>query len=137
MDVDGGNLDEMWSARCSVSSSAGSLRDAGDELDGQSMAAEEDKMFVAVAEDISRWGQKVHCTSMKPEEISEYLKLVREKAEKNLDEYALIAKSTRKDLEIDWEKVIIDMHDVAKGLEELIALRGSTKLVMGAAADQY
>mgnify|MGYP003702230761 CR=1 FL=1 len=37
---------------------------------------------------------------MKPEEISEYLMLAKEEAEKNLDEYALIAKSTGKDMKV-------------------------------------
>ncbi|XP_006647652.2 U-box domain-containing protein 33-like [Oryza brachyantha] len=166
MDGDGGVHDGIWSARCSVSSSSGSLLDAADDWDEQSLAADEDKVFVAVEADVEHgrstflWAlqnlaargskivvahvhssaqeiSKIHCTSMKPEEISEYLKLAREEAEKNLDEYALIAKSTGKDMEIACEKVIIVMDDIAKGLEELITLHGITRLVMGAAADQY
>ncbi|EEE57531.1 hypothetical protein OsJ_07848 [Oryza sativa Japonica Group] len=166
MDSDGEEYDAMWSARCSVSSSAGSLQDAGDQWDEQSLAAGEDKVFVAVDEDVEHgkstflWAlqnlstdganivvahvhspaqtlSKVHCTRMKPEEISEYLMLAKEEAEKNLDEYALIAKSTGKDMKTDCQKVLIDMDDVAKGLEELITLHGITRLVMGAAADQH
>jgi hypothetical protein len=52
MDSDGEEYDAMWSARCSVSSSAGSLQDAGDQWDEQSLAAGEDKVFVAVDEDV-------------------------------------------------------------------------------------
>uniref|UniRef100_A0A0E0K3B8 RING-type E3 ubiquitin transferase n=1 Tax=Oryza punctata TaxID=4537 RepID=A0A0E0K3B8_ORYPU len=166
MDSDGEEYDAMWSARCSVSSSTGSLRDAGDQWDEQSLAVGEDKVFVAVDEDIEHgkstflWAvqnlatdgskivvahvhspaqalSKIHCTRMKPEEISDYLMLEREEAEKKLDEYALVAKNTGKDMEIDCKKVIIDMDDVAKGLEELITLHGITRLVMGAAADQH
>jgi len=38
--------------------------------------------------------------SIKPEEIMEYRKLKRAKAEKNLDAYVLIAKCTREDIEV-------------------------------------
>uniref|UniRef100_A0A0D9VJ83 RING-type E3 ubiquitin transferase n=1 Tax=Leersia perrieri TaxID=77586 RepID=A0A0D9VJ83_9ORYZ len=159
-------MEAMWSARCSVSSPTSSLLDAGDELEEKRTTADEEKVFVAVKDDVEHgrstflWAlqnlatdgskivvvhvhtpaqaiNKIHCTSMKPEEISDYLRLVREKAARNLDEYALIAKSTGKDLEIDCDKIIIDMDDVAKGLEELITLHGITKLVMGAAEDQH
>jgi hypothetical protein len=46
----------MWSARCSpATSSAGSLEDAGDELDEQQSppADAEDKVFVALPEEVS------------------------------------------------------------------------------------
>ncbi|CAN6245471.1 unnamed protein product [Urochloa humidicola] len=77
-------------------------------------------------------------TSMKPEEIKEYRKMKRgAKAEKNLDAYVLVAKYTREDIEVACEKVIIEMDNVAKGLEELIALHNIRELVMGAAADQH
>lgn len=39
--------------------------------------------------------------------------------------------------QVSCEKIIIEKDDVAKGLEELIALHGITKLVMGAAADKH
>jgi hypothetical protein len=38
--------------------------------------------------------------SINPEEIKEYRKLMRAKAEKNLDAYVLIAKCTREDIEV-------------------------------------
>ncbi|KAG8071755.1 hypothetical protein GUJ93_ZPchr0006g44549 [Zizania palustris] len=166
MDRDEGENEAMWSARWSVSSSAGSLPEAGEEWDEQSLASDEGNVFVAVAEDVKHgektflWAlqnlatdgcktviahvhspaqaiQKIHCNRMKPEKINEYLMSEREKAAKNLDKYALIAKRAIRDLEIDFEKVIIDMDDVAQGLEKLITLHGITKLVMGAAADQH
>ena len=39
--------------------------------------------------------------------------------------------------QIDCHTVIIEMDDVAEGLNQLIALHGITRLVMGAAADQH
>jgi hypothetical protein len=39
--------------------------------------------------------------------------------------------------QVSCDKMIIDKNDVAKGLEEFIALQGITKLVMGAAADKH
>ncbi|XP_072150537.1 U-box domain-containing protein 33-like isoform X2 [Setaria viridis] len=151
----------LWSARGSpATSSAGSLADEPDD-------DAEDKVFVAVPEDVGdgrstllwalhnlvRDGSEVvivhvHSparaiarmrdhTSMKPEEIKEYRKLKRAKAEKNLNAYVQIAKRTREDIEVGCEKVIIEMDNVAQGLEELIILHNITELVMGAAADQH
>lgn len=78
---------------------------------------------------------KADHASMRPEEVHRYRNLVRERAEKNMDEYVLTAKRARRGLKID--KVMIEMDDVADGLVKLIALYGITKLVMGAAADQH
>ncbi|KAF8765440.1 hypothetical protein HU200_008585 [Digitaria exilis] len=155
----------MWSARASLATS--SPDSMADEQISQLADAAEDKVFVAVAEEVSDgrsavlWalhnlvgdGSKVviahvHSparaiakmrdhSSMRPEEIKEYRKLMRAKAEKSLDEYVLIAKCTREDLEVSCEKVIIEMDNIAEGLEELIALHNITELVMGAAADQH
>nr|CAB3447465.1 unnamed protein product [Digitaria exilis] len=157
--------EQMWSARASLATS--SPDSMADEQISQLADAAEDKVFVAVAEEVSDgrsavlWalhnlvgdGSKVviahvHSparaiakmrdhSSMRPEEIKEYRKLMRAKAEKSLDEYVLIAKCTREDLEVSCEKVIIEMDNIAEGLEELIALHNITELVMGAAADQH
>ena len=39
---------------------------------------------------------------MRPEEVNSYRKLNREKAEKNIDEYAMKAKRGREDLEVQF-----------------------------------
>lgn len=39
--------------------------------------------------------------------------------------------------QVNCEKVIVEMDDVAQGLEELIALHNITELVIGAAADRH
>nr|CAB3450618.1 unnamed protein product [Digitaria exilis] len=157
--------EQLWSARASLATSSASSM--ADEQISQLADAVEDKVFVAVAEEVSDgrsavlWamhnlvgdGSKVviahvHSaaraiakmrghSSMRPEEIKEYRKLMRAKAEKSLDEYVLIAKCAREDLEVSCEKVIIEIDNVAQGLEELIVLHNITELVMGAAADQH
>ncbi|CAM0944663.1 unnamed protein product [Alopecurus aequalis] len=134
----------------------------GDELFEQSSAAEKDDVFVAVTEDISNamstllWAMenlakdgsrvvivRVHSPTPAIHKLevearrSKYRNLMRERADKNMDEYALTAKRQRKDLKIHCDTVTIEMEDVAEGLAKLIALHGITKLVMGAAADQH
>jgi hypothetical protein len=39
--------------------------------------------------------------------------------------------------QVSCEKLIIEEDDIAKGLTDLVALHGVTKLVMGAAADKH
>jgi K+-sensing histidine kinase KdpD len=72
---------------------------------------------------------------MKPEEIKEYRKQKRAKAEKILDTYVQMAKAVT--FQVVCAKVIIKTDDVAEGLEELISLNNVTEFVMGAAADRH
>jgi hypothetical protein len=74
-------------------------------------------------------------TNMKPEEIKEYRKQKRAKAEKILDTYVQMAKAVT--FQVVCAKVIIKTDDVAEGLEELISLNNVTEFVMGAAADRH
>ncbi|KAF0896415.1 hypothetical protein E2562_024290 [Oryza meyeriana var. granulata] len=50
---------------------------------------------------------------------------------------AKIHYTTMNPKQVSCEKLIIEEEDIAKGLEDLIALHGITKLVMGAAADNH
>jgi len=118
----------LWSARGSpATSSAGSLADELDEQRSPTTCGGGTVVFVAVPEEVGdgrstllwalhnlvRDGSKVVIAhvhspgaqlkdqySIKPEEIMEYRKLKRAKAEKNLDAYVLIAKCTREDIEV-------------------------------------
>jgi hypothetical protein len=46
---------------------------------------------------------------MKPEEIKKYIKLKREKADKNLDAFVQIAKCTREDLQVHFPASLLDI----------------------------
>uniref|UniRef100_A0A0D9XT58 RING-type E3 ubiquitin transferase n=1 Tax=Leersia perrieri TaxID=77586 RepID=A0A0D9XT58_9ORYZ len=85
------------------------------------------------AQMIPALGAKLHYTKMNPQQVSDYWKRERVKAEEKLDKYLLICRK----LKVSCEKLIIEKDDIAKGLEDLIALHGVTKLVMAAAADKH
>uniref|UniRef100_A0A0D9VJ79 RING-type E3 ubiquitin transferase n=1 Tax=Leersia perrieri TaxID=77586 RepID=A0A0D9VJ79_9ORYZ len=85
------------------------------------------------AQMIPMMGAKVHYTKMNPKQVDDYRNKEREKVEEKLDEYLLMCRK----LKVSCEKLIIEKEDIAKGLEDLIALNGVTKLVMGAAADKH
>ncbi|KAI4981002.1 hypothetical protein ZWY2020_021487 [Hordeum vulgare] len=85
------------------------------------------------AQMIPMMGAKMHYTRLDPEQVKDYRKQELEKASERLDEYVVLCTI----LKVSCEKIIIEKDDVAKGLEELIALHGITKLVMGAAADKH
>ncbi|WOK94871.1 hypothetical protein Cni_G03576 [Canna indica] len=71
---------------------------------------------------------------LQEQEVNAYRKIERGKMHKCLDEYVNLCShiKIRK-----VEKLVIEKDDVSKGLVELIALHGITKLVMGAAADRH
>ncbi|XP_062222517.1 U-box domain-containing protein 33-like [Phragmites australis] len=85
------------------------------------------------AQMIPMMGAKVHYSTVNPQRVNDHRKKVRAEAEEKLDEYVVMCRR----LKVSYEKLIIDKDDIAKGLEELIALHGITKLVMGAAADKH
>ncbi|WVZ74298.1 hypothetical protein U9M48_022499 [Paspalum notatum var. saurae] len=85
------------------------------------------------AQMIPMMGAKVHYTTVTPQRVNDHRKKVRAEAEEKLDEYLKMCRRQK----VSCEKVVIDNENVAKGLEELIALHGITKLVMGAAADKH
>ncbi|KAF8765442.1 hypothetical protein HU200_008587 [Digitaria exilis] len=85
------------------------------------------------AQMIPMMGAKVHYTTVNPQRVNDHRKKVRAEAEDKLDEYVKMCMRKK----VSCEKLIIDNEDVAKGLEELIALHGITTLVMGAAADKH
>jgi hypothetical protein len=75
----------------------------------------------------------IHHKVLDPREVNYYRKKEREKAEEKLDQYLLICR----ELKVSCEKLIIEEEDIAKGLEDLIAIHGITKLVMGTAACRH
>ncbi|XP_066319052.1 U-box domain-containing protein 33-like [Miscanthus floridulus] len=85
------------------------------------------------AQMIPMMGGKVHYTMVNAKQVNDHRKKVRAEAEEKLNEYVKICIGQK----VSCEKVIIDNEDVTKGLEELIALHGITRLVMGAAADKH
>ncbi|TVU28820.1 hypothetical protein EJB05_20355 [Eragrostis curvula] len=159
MDGAGGAALNRWdtSSQYSFRTSVTSAADIdGSEVEEASPRPVEDRVFVAVPEDVRHgkstllWalenlakdgarvviahvhcpaqmipmmGAKVHYTTVNQQRVSDYRKTVRAEADAKLD--------------VSCEKILIDKDDVAKGLEELIALHGVTKFVMGAAADKH
>ncbi|KAJ1280322.1 hypothetical protein BS78_04G223200 [Paspalum vaginatum] len=85
------------------------------------------------AQMIPMMGAKVHYTTVNPKRVNDHRKKVRAEAEEKLDEYVKMCRRQK----VSCEKLVIDNENVAKGLEDLIALHGITKLVMGAAADKH
>ncbi|CAL5015475.1 unnamed protein product [Urochloa decumbens] len=77
-------------------------------------------------------GANVHYSTMRPQELHAYRQHEREKMEKRLNEYVLICRR----LKVNCDKEDIQNDDIAKGIIELIALHGITKLVVGAASDK-
>ncbi|THU58421.1 hypothetical protein C4D60_Mb03t14080 [Musa balbisiana] len=71
---------------------------------------------------------------LEEQEVTAYRNIEREKMHKCVDEYLNMCASVKVQ---KAEKLVIERDDVGKGLVELIALHGITKLVMGAAADRY
>ncbi|CAN6279473.1 unnamed protein product [Urochloa humidicola] len=80
-------------------------------------------------------GVQVHHTMMNPQVVDAYRKKERVRVEQKLDEYGLICRRHMGQKFRCW-KITIVKDEVAKGLEELIALHGITKLVVGAAPDE-
>ncbi|CAL5025998.1 unnamed protein product [Urochloa decumbens] len=76
-------------------------------------------------------GANVHYSTMRPQELHAYRQHEREKM-KRLNEYVLICRR----LKVNCDKEDIQNDDIAKGIIELIALHGITKLVVGAASDK-
>ncbi|XP_072988878.1 U-box domain-containing protein 33-like isoform X1 [Typha latifolia] len=85
------------------------------------------------AQMIPMMGTKFRASQLIPQQVNAYRQGEREKMEKNLDEYLVVCSK----LKVRTEKLVIEMDDIIKGLEELISLHGITKLVMGAAADKH
>ncbi|CAM0148463.1 unnamed protein product [Urochloa decumbens] len=77
-------------------------------------------------------GAIVHYSTMRPQELRAYRQHEREKMEKKLNEYVLICGRLKVNCTIE----AIQNDDIAKGIIELIALHGITKLVVGAASDK-
>nr|CAB3485400.1 unnamed protein product [Digitaria exilis] len=77
-------------------------------------------------------GANVHYSTMRPQELRAYREHEREKMEKKLNEYVLICRRFK----VNCDKAAIQNDDIAKGVIELIASHGITKLVMGAASDK-
>ncbi|URD93090.1 U-box domain-containing protein [Musa troglodytarum] len=70
---------------------------------------------------------------LEEQEVAAYRNIEREKMHKCVDEYLNMCASVKVQ---KAEKLVIERDDVGKGLVELIALHGITKLVMGAAPDR-
>ncbi|CAL9776205.1 unnamed protein product, partial [Musa acuminata subsp. burmannicoides] len=71
-------------------------------------------------------------SSLSAVQVSAYRQMERDKMNKRLDEYLAVCLR----LKVRAEKLVIENDDVTRGLVELIAQFGITKLVMGAAADK-
>ncbi|CAN6249708.1 unnamed protein product [Urochloa humidicola] len=84
------------------------------------------------AQMIPMMGANVHYSRMRPQELRAYRQHEIEKMEKKLNEYVLICRR----LKVNCDKEAIQNDDIAKGIIELIALHGITKLVVGAASDK-
>ncbi|XP_064955312.1 U-box domain-containing protein 33-like [Musa acuminata AAA Group] len=100
--------------------------------------AEERKITVV---HVHRTAQKVPtalgwfpANQLEEQEVAAYRNIEREKMHKCVDEYLNMCASVKVQ---KAEKLVIERDDVGKGLVELIALHGITKLVMGAAEDRY
>ncbi|RZR88153.1 hypothetical protein BHM03_00015701 [Ensete ventricosum] len=81
---------------------------------------------------------------LEEQEVTAYRNIERKKMHKCVDEYLNMCASVKVMFAAPQlssvqkaEKLVIERDDVGKGLVELIALHGITKLVMGAAADRY
>ncbi|XP_008778858.2 U-box domain-containing protein 33-like isoform X1 [Phoenix dactylifera] len=85
------------------------------------------------AQKIPMMGAWFPVNQLKEREVEAYWQLEREKMNKSLDEYLDICACFK----VQAEKLVFETDDVSKGLVELIAQHGITKLVMGAAADKH
>lgn len=82
---------------------------------------------------IPMMGSKFPAHKVKQQVVKEYRQHEREKMHKCLDDYMTVCS----ELKVRAEKLVIEADDPAKGLIELVALRGIAKLIMGAAADKH
>ncbi|KAM0859434.1 hypothetical protein ACQ4PT_047214 [Festuca glaucescens] len=78
-------------------------------------------------------GAKFHASKLRPEQVSSFRMMEREKADKMLDDY--IHQCWK--MKVKCEKLVFEKEDVASGLVELIRLHGITELVVSAAADRH
>ncbi|XP_009411514.2 U-box domain-containing protein 33-like [Musa acuminata AAA Group] len=81
---------------------------------------------------IPMMGGSFLASSLSAVQVSAYRQMERDKMNKRLDEYLAVCLR----LKVRAEKLVIENDDVTRGLVELIAQFGITKLVMGAAADK-
>ncbi|KAJ6840817.1 U-box domain-containing protein 33-like isoform X1 [Iris pallida] len=84
------------------------------------------------AQMIPMMGSKFPANQVKPQLVKEYRDHEREKVHRSLEDYVAVCSQ----LKARAEKLVFEAEDVAKGLLEVVALHGVTKLVMGAAADK-
>ncbi|XP_010940488.1 U-box domain-containing protein 33 [Elaeis guineensis] len=146
-------------------SSLGSSRSGLTEIEEEPAVAEEEKVYVALGKEVKegkanllwvlentsrekkivivhvhRPAQKIPMmgawfpvNQLKEREVKAYWQIEREKMNKSLNGYLDICECFK----VQAEKLVIETDDVSKGLVELIAKHGITKLVMGAAADKH
>ncbi|XP_042442040.1 U-box domain-containing protein 33-like [Zingiber officinale] len=146
-------------------SSRGSLREIVEEPRESPLPAEEEAVYVAVEKEFREWSDNflwvlrntskekkivivhVHrpahriptelgwlpANQLKEKEVSAYRDDEREKMNQCLDEYVNLCSRVKVH---KAETLVIEKDNVGKGLLELVANRGITKLVMGAAADR-
>nr|XP_018685493.1 PREDICTED: U-box domain-containing protein 33-like isoform X2 [Musa acuminata subsp. malaccensis] len=81
---------------------------------------------------IPMMGGSFLASSLSAVQVSAYRQMERDKMNKRLDEYLAVCLR----LKVRAEKLVIENDDVTRGLVELIAQFGITKLAMGAAADK-
>ncbi|KAG1359598.1 U-box domain-containing protein 33 [Cocos nucifera] len=85
------------------------------------------------AQKIPMMGAWFPVNQLKEREVKAYWQFEREKMNKSLNGYLDICAHFK----VQAEKLVIETDDVSKGLVELVAKHGITKLVMGAAADKH
>ncbi|KAJ6835152.1 U-box domain-containing protein 33-like [Iris pallida] len=84
------------------------------------------------AQMIPMMGSKFPANQVKPQVAKKYRDCEREKVDRSLDDYIDVCSQ----LKARAEKLVFEAEDVAKGLLDVVALHGITKLVMGAAPDR-
>uniref|UniRef100_A0ACD5W7A0 Uncharacterized protein n=1 Tax=Avena sativa TaxID=4498 RepID=A0ACD5W7A0_AVESA len=78
-------------------------------------------------------GVKFHVSKMGAEQVRQFRKVERQKADDMLDDYVRRCS----EIKVKCEKLVIEKEDAVSGLVELIRLHGITKLVVAAAADRH
>ncbi|XP_077241908.1 U-box domain-containing protein 33-like [Tasmannia lanceolata] len=85
------------------------------------------------ASTIPMLGGKFPVDKLKPSQVKAHREQEREKMHKILDEYVQTCASVR----VQADKFIKEMDDIERGIVELVAENGVSKLVMGAASDKH
>ncbi|GJM86384.1 hypothetical protein PR202_ga02238 [Eleusine coracana subsp. coracana] len=139
MEGDGGAAFRRWDtlSQYSFRTSVSSVADIGGEDEAISPPVD-DRVFVAVPEEVKHGKSTLlwALENLAKDGASVVIAHVHCPAKMIPMMGAKVHYTTVNQRQVSCKKIIIDKDDVAKGLEEFIALHGITKLVMGAAADK-